>query len=39
MNISIEMNKTFKYDPKVGWYWNKSWKLPTITIMISVIDY
>ena len=32
------MEKTFKYDPKVGWNWHKSWNLPTISIIISVID-
>ena len=31
------MEKTFKYDPKVGWNWHKSWNLPTISIIISVI--
>ena len=38
INIVIEMEKTFKYDPRVGWNWHKSWNLPTISIILSVID-
>ena len=38
INIVIEMEKTFRFDKKMGWNWHKSWILPTISIMISVID-
>ena len=32
------MEKTFKYDPKVGWNWHKNVNLPAISTIISVID-
>ena len=38
INITIEMNRNFKWSEQTGWHWHKSWNIPTITVEFSVIS-
>jgi len=38
INLSVDSEKSFQFSDELGWNWHKSWKLPTVSVQLELVD-